>query len=61
MDTKTDTAYEVLLEAATEYLRSIGAKPVVIGGAGLLPSVDLPLNHYLTVKWTGALPPKADG
>jgi hypothetical protein len=48
--------YEKLIEAATDYLRSIGAGPVVIGGAGIMPSVDLPLNHYLTVKWTGTLP-----
>jgi hypothetical protein len=51
------TEYEALLEAATAYLRSVGAEPVVIGGAGVMPSVDLPMNHYLTLKWTGVWPP----
>lgn len=49
-------AYNKLIEAATEYLRAVGAHPAVIGGAGIMPHVDLPLNHYLTVKWTGTLP-----
>jgi len=47
--------YDALIDAATAYLRSIGAHVVVIGGSGIL-GADLPLNHYLTVKWTGTLP-----
>lgn len=59
-DAETTTPeYDRLLEAAADYLRSIGASPVVIGGTGHMPG-SLPLNHYLTVRWTGTLAPDGE-